>query len=90
MAARVEYKASMEKDLRRLSPSAAVRLLQRVERTLVSEGRTGEPLAGEFAGLYRMRVGDNRIIYIRTDEGYLVLRIGHPREVYRKGRPASG
>ena len=90
MAARVEYKASVEKDLRKLSPSAAVRLLQRVERALVSEGRTGEPLSGEFAGLYRMRVGDYRIIYVRTDEGYLVLRIGHRREVYRKGQPATG
>lgn len=90
MAARVEYKASVEKDLRKLSPAAAVRLLQRIGRALVSEGRTGELLSGEFAGLYRMRVGDYRIIYIRTDEGYLVLRIGHRREVYRKGRPAAG
>ncbi len=90
MAARVEYKASVEKDLRKLSPAAAVRLLQRIERALVSEGRTGELLSGEFAGLYRMHVGDYRIIYIRTDEGYLVLRIGHRREVCRRGRPAAG
>ena len=43
-------------------------------------------LRGEFQGLYRLRVGDYRVIYARTDEGYLVLRLGHRREVYRKGR----
>ena len=90
MPVRVEYKASVEKDLRKLSPTAAARLLQKLERTLVSEGQTGESLSGEFAGLYRLRVGDYRVIYVRTDEGYLVLRIGHRREVYRKGRPAAG
>jgi mRNA interferase RelE/StbE len=87
---RVEYKASVEKDLRKLSPTAAAGLLQELERPLVSEGQTGESLSGEFAGLYRLRVGDYRVIYVRTDEGYIVLRIGHRREVYRKGRPAAG
>ncbi len=90
MPVRVEYKASVEKDLRKLSPTAAARLLQKLERALVSEGQTGESLSGEFAGLYRLRVGDYRVIYVRTDEGYLVLRIGHRREVYREGRPAVG
>ncbi len=89
MAARVEYKASVEKDLRKFGPTTAVRLLQSVERALVAKGGKGEPLSGEFAGLYRIRVGDYRVIYVRTDEGYLVLRIGHPREVYRRGRPAA-
>ncbi|MBI2461001.1 MAG: type II toxin-antitoxin system RelE/ParE family toxin, partial [Candidatus Rokubacteria bacterium] len=51
------------------------------------EGHQGDPLSGEFAGLYRLRVRDYRVIYARTDEGYLVLRIGHRRDVYRKGRP---
>ncbi len=25
-----------------------------------------------------------RLLYVRTDEGFLVLRIAHRREVYRK------
>jgi mRNA interferase RelE/StbE len=90
LAVRIEYKASVEKDLRKLSPTAAARLLQRLERALASEGKAGESLSGEFVGLYRLRVGDYRIIYVRTDEGYLVLRIGQRREVYRKARPAAG
>lgn len=87
MAVKVDYKASVAKDLRRLDRSTALRVLGRIEKALVSEGRKGEPLAGEFTGMYRLRVGEHRVIYARTDEGYLVLRIGHRREVYRMGRP---
>ena len=86
-ARRIEYKASVESDLRKLDPSTAQRVLKKIEKTLSSEGQSGQPLSGEFGGLYRLRVGDYRVIYARTDESYLVLRIGHRREVYRKGRP---
>jgi len=55
-----------------------------LEAELAAGGKGGEPLRGEFQGLWRLRVGDYRIIYVRTDEGFLVLRIAHRREVYRK------
>ena len=89
MAARVEYKASVEKDLRGLDRGAAVRLLGRIEQALTGAGPQGKALAGEFAGLFRLRVGAYRVIYTRLREGYLVLRIGHRRDVYRRGRPEA-
>lgn len=90
MAARIEYKASVAKDLRKLDKATALRVLQKVEDALATEGHQGQALSGEFAGLYRIRVGEYRVIYVRTDEGYLVLRIGHRRDIYRKGRPELG
>jgi len=87
LAARIDYKASVGGDLRRLGRTAAARVLRKIEKALVAEGQRGDALTGEFAGLYLLRVGDYRVIYARTDEGYLVLRIGHRREVYRKGPP---
>jgi mRNA interferase RelE/StbE len=84
---RIEYKASVEGDLRRLDPPAAVRVLNQIEKALSSGSPGGKPLTGEFAWLFRLRVGDYRVIYARTEEGYLVLRIAHRREVYRRGRP---
>ncbi len=84
---RVEYKASVEGDLRRLDPSTAKRVLKKIEKTLSSEGHEGTALRGEFAGLFRLRVGDYRVIYARTTNGYLVLRIAHRSEVYRKEPP---
>jgi mRNA interferase RelE/StbE len=85
--ARVEYKASVEGDLRRLDPPTAQRILRRIEKQLSAEGHSGTALKGEFAGLFRLRVGDYRVIYVRTTEGYLVLRIAHRSEVYRKDVP---
>jgi mRNA interferase RelE/StbE len=84
---RIDYKASVQDDLEKLDPPTALRVPRKIETALASEGRKGEALAGAFSGLYRLRVGDHRVIYARTDEGYLVLRIGHRREVYRRGRP---
>jgi mRNA interferase RelE/StbE len=87
LAARIEYKASVAGDLEEIEPSMARRIVNKIERTLRSEGKSGEPLAGDFAGLYRLRIKDYRAIYARTTDGYLVLRIGHRREVYGRGRP---
>ncbi|OFX31011.1 MAG: hypothetical protein A2Z07_07130 [Armatimonadetes bacterium RBG_16_67_12] len=83
MVGAVEYKASVASDLRRLERRAALRVLATIERALGTRGRQGEALGGEFAGLYRLRAGDYRVIYARTDRGYLVLRIAHRGEVYR-------
>jgi len=87
LAVKIEYKASVERDLRKLDQATALRVLRKIAKTLAYEGHQGEALSGEFTGLYRLRAGDYRVIYARTDEGYLVLRIGHRRDVYRKGRP---
>jgi mRNA interferase RelE/StbE len=86
-AARVEYKASVAGDLDRLDRGVAPRVLGKIDKSLADAGAAGEPLSGEFAGLFRLRVGDYRVIYARTTEGFLVLRIGHRGDVYRRGRP---
>ena len=65
----------------------ARRILTKIEKALRAEGKSGRALTGEFAGLFRLRVKDYRVIYARTTEGYLVLRIGHREDVYRMGRP---
>lgn len=87
--ARVEYKASVAGDLQEIEPSMARRILSKIEKALRTEGKSGRPLTGEFAGLFRLRVKDYRVIYARTTEGYLVLRIGHREDVYQKGRPST-
>ena len=87
MRTRVEYKASVSSDLEALDPSIARRIQNKIERALRTEGKSGKALAGEFEDLYRLRVRDYRVIYARSTEGYLVLRIGPRRDVYEKGKP---
>lgn len=83
MRARVSYKASVEKDIRRLGGEVAFRILRRIEDTLAGNPAAGSPLAGEFKGMYRIRAGDYRVICGRVKGGILVLRIAHRKEAYR-------
>jgi mRNA interferase RelE/StbE len=76
-------------DLAEVDASMARRIVNKIDKALRTEGKSGKALTGEFAGLFRLRVKDYRVIYARTTEGYLVLRIGTRREVYRKGRPQT-
>ena len=62
----------------------ATRILNRLERNLSANPNAGIPLTGEFHGLFKYRVGDYRVIYAKTPEGVLVVRIGHRKDVYRR------
>ncbi len=83
MASNVFYKASVEKDLKKLDKPTAAKLLQKLEAVLSEKPNTGEPLSGEFKGLFKYRIGDYRILYAKIPEGILIVRIGHRREIYR-------
>ena len=83
MASKVAYKASVDSDLRRLDKPTARRLLERLERVLSQDPHAGTALRGEFHGLFRYRVGSYRIVYAKTSDGVLILRIGHRKDVYR-------
>lgn len=45
-----------------------------------------EALTGELAGLYKLRVGDYRVIYeiLHKELTIMIHAIGHRREIYRK------
>ncbi|MDA4123182.1 MAG: type II toxin-antitoxin system RelE/ParE family toxin [Thaumarchaeota archaeon] len=58
-------------------------MLDQLEDSLTRDPEVGEPLMGEFAGLHKLRIGDYRIIYTKTGDSILVLRIGHRSKVYR-------
>ena len=83
MASKVSYKASVAADLKRIDKPVVRRLVEKLERALSSNPDAGIPLAGEYRGLFKYRIGDYRIIYAKTTDGALVLRIGHRKDVYR-------
>ncbi|OGX41647.1 MAG: hypothetical protein A3C53_08740 [Omnitrophica WOR_2 bacterium RIFCSPHIGHO2_02_FULL_68_15] len=83
MASKVFYKASVAQDLKRLDKPLAARLIRTLEAALSENPRAGEPLHGEFHGLFKYRAGDYRVVYALVPDGVLVLRIRHRRDVYR-------
>jgi mRNA interferase RelE/StbE len=86
LAYKVLFKASVEKDLRRLDKSAQVEILKFIDNDLVAEPIiVGKPLKGSFKGYWSCRYGDYRIIYkvSKSEMLILVLKIAHRKDVYR-------
>ena len=82
MAVRLLFKSSVRQDLKQLEKTAAERLLRELRDALTRNPTTGEPLHGEFRGLYKLRIGDYRVIYTRSGGTFLVLRIRHRSKAY--------
>ena len=89
MAWTIEYAQSSRKPMERLDPMVRRRIRQFLsERIAMLEDprQLGGPLQGaHFAGLWRYRVGDYRILVDIQDQvvTVLVVGIGHRGEVYR-------
>lgn len=82
MAVRLLFKSSVRHDLKQLEKPASERLLRELRDILTRNPTTGEPLHGEFRGLYKLRIGDYRVIYTRSGDTFLVLRIRHRSKAY--------
>ena len=76
MPAKIEYKKSVLKDLKRIGMPKIERIILNLEKALKENPHEGIPLKGEFEGLFRLKIGNYRIIYAKTREGVLILRIG--------------
>ena len=85
----IELTPAVEKTLLKLAKKDRA-LMLRIDRALLS--LTDDPipsnskhLVGDVANLYRLRIGDYRIIY-QVDGGKLVILVvhfGHRKDVYR-------
>jgi mRNA interferase RelE/StbE len=88
MAWTVEFDERARKELRRLDAivqKSILRYLHQRVAIAADPRRLGKPLHGEFAGLWRYRVGDWRLVCRIEDRKLvvLVLTVGHRREIYR-------
>jgi mRNA interferase RelE/StbE len=90
MAWRIEFADSAAKQLRKLDPQIARRILTFLRdrvATLDDPRSIGEALRGKLLGdFWKYRVGDWRII-ADLDDGVLlitVVRLGNRREIYRR------
>ena len=83
---KIDFKPSVEKDLRSLPQSIIARVFKQIE-ALRDEPfpRQSIKLAGA-EHLYRIRIGDYRVIYSVDDtlKQVLVHYVRHRREVYRR------
>lgn len=85
MAYRIEFTPRADREFRALERSIQVRLRRRIDSLAENPFPQGiKKLAGE-EDLYRLRVGDYRIIYQvqRKRLVVLVVGVGHRGDVYR-------
>lgn len=89
MAWRVEFSPAADRQLSKLDPQTAQRILKFLSTRIAqleNPRSAGQALQGERLGeFWRYRVGDYRLICKIEDEriAVLMLQIGHRREVYR-------
>jgi mRNA interferase RelE/StbE len=84
---RVRLLDTASKDLAKLDKPVARRIVDRVHRLAENLTDTDlEALTGHFEGLFKLRVGDYRIVYelIHDERLIMIHAIGHRREIYRK------
>ena len=83
MASEIFYKKSVYKDLKQIDPQYRKLIMDKISLDLSKIPPEGKSLTGPLKGLNSYRSGDYRVIYAKTDEGILILRIMHRKEVYR-------
>ncbi|HYB75879.1 MAG TPA: type II toxin-antitoxin system RelE/ParE family toxin [Nitrososphaerales archaeon] len=77
MAGKVLYKSSMSRDLKKARPRDVERILRRIRDELGENPGAVRPLQGEFKGLFKLRVGDYRVICALSRQEALVPWVGH-------------
>jgi len=87
MAWQVEFDSAAERDLDRLDPQHARKILTFLAERIAKDEdprRFGAPLRSNLAGLWKYRVEDYRLICEIQEEKILVLvlRVGHRSKVY--------
>jgi mRNA interferase RelE/StbE len=74
------------KELSSFDKKSIERILYKVSTHLVkSPAKLGKRLKGDYAGFFKYRVGDWRVIYHLDEENktITITKIGHRREVYK-------
>jgi mRNA interferase RelE/StbE len=80
------FHPDVEKDLRGLDKPTRRRILAKISLLLEhADVVRHEPLTAKWAGLYKLRAGDYRVVYEVDHEGRRIIihAVGHRREIYK-------
>ena len=75
------------RDLQKLDANIGRRILARLRWLAQNfDDIRPEALSGELAGLFKLRVGDYRVVYevLHRERAIVIHMIGHRRDVYRR------
>lgn len=80
---KVTWTAKALEDLNKLDNLVARRIIRKITWFADNfEKITPEPLAGDFKGMFKLRIGDWRVIYQMENDSAIMYFVGHRREIY--------
>ncbi len=78
----------LTEDIPSLSKTVRLRIKKAIENKLLTYPQTfGEPLRGSLVPLWKLRVGDYRIVYDLKDTKVYIHAIGHRKHIYTRIAP---
>ena len=77
--------ATAARSIRRLPRPSRMAVLSALS-SLGIDPRAGKPLTGDLAGIWSLRRGDYRVLYLIDDRARRVeiARVGHRRDIYKR------
>ncbi len=82
----IHYHHEIPADLSRAPSNIQSRIKKAIELKLLNDPfKYGEPLKRSRKGYRKMRVGDYRTIFRIQSKEIFILKIGHRKDVYKKG-----
>jgi mRNA interferase RelE/StbE len=79
----IRFKKSVFKDLEKIHPKHREQILDDLEKGTCHNASKVKALKGEYQGLFRIEIGNYRVIFTKTGDDVLILRVAHRKEVYR-------
>jgi mRNA-degrading endonuclease RelE of RelBE toxin-antitoxin system len=83
MVRRVVFSGEARADVRTIDRVTALRLLKALTRFLETDAGDVRQLEGFEPPMYRLRIGDWRILFRRRDDSIEVVRVRNRSEAYR-------
>ena len=80
---KISYLSRVEKDLRKISKLGQIAIANKL-RNLESEDVLIEEIKLKgFKNMFRVRVGDYRVVYEKSKKEITVIKVGHRKDVYK-------
>lgn len=81
---KILWTESAIKDLEKVDRLIARRILRRIAWLAGNFKKVAaEPLAGEFKGTFKLRIGDWRVVYSVENDSIIIQFVGHRGEIYK-------
>ena len=80
---KIEWAKDALDDLQKIDKPIVKRILKKISwLSQHFDDIPPEPLSGELAGTFKLRIGDWRVIYTIENEMITIQAVGHRREIY--------